>query len=94
MNIQQKTNTDGGHFFYEEGGKELAGMYYSKISDNQISIDHTEVDDSLAGKGVGKILLESTVAFARKNGLSITPICTYAKHVMDKNAETYKDVRA
>ena len=94
MNIQHKTNAEGGHFFYEEGGKELAGIYYSSNGDKHINIDHTIVDDSLAGKGVGKILLEATVDFARKNGLSITPICPYAKHVMDKNAETYKDVRA
>lgn len=94
MNIQHTTNAEGGHFFYEEDGKELAGMYYSNKGEKQISIDHTAVDDSLGGKGVGKLLLEATVDFARKGGLSITPICSYAKHVMDKNADVYKDVRA
>lgn len=94
MNIQHQLSADGGHFFYEEAGKELAGMYYSKKSDKHISIDHTEVDESLGGKGVGKLLLEATVDFARKNSMTITPICSYAKHVMDKNLEAYKDVRA
>ncbi|MBS1644940.1 MAG: N-acetyltransferase [Bacteroidetes bacterium] len=94
MNIQHQTSDTGGRFYYEENGKELAGMYYIQNEGKHITIEHTEVDESLGGKGVGKLLLEKTIDFAREHGLRITPVCSYAKHVMDKNADKYEDVRA
>ena len=78
-------------FFVEEDGKKLAAMTFSKAGDQLIIIDHTEVSDVLRGKNVGKQLVAAAVDHARKNGLKILPLCTFAKSVFEKTAE-YQDV--
>ena len=54
-------------------------------------IEHTEVDDSLAGKGVGKQLVSTAVDFARTNNIKIIPLCPFAKSVFDRVKE-WQDV--
>jgi predicted GNAT family acetyltransferase len=51
-------NTDSkGAAFIESDNKRLAEMTYSIASPNLIIIDHTEVDESLKGQGIGRKLL-------------------------------------
>jgi predicted GNAT family acetyltransferase len=71
--------------------KPLAAMTYSKAGDDLIIIDHTEVDESLRGQGVGRKLLDALVAMARDKNIKIMPLCPYAKSVFDKDA-SIKDV--
>lgn len=68
-----------------------AEMTFSKAGDKLLIIDHTEVDDSLRGQGVGRKLLNVIVEKARANGLKILPLCPYAKSVFEKDA-TIQDV--
>jgi hypothetical protein len=42
-------------------------------------IEHTEVEDSLKGQGVGVKLLETLVEFVRKEEIKIIPLCPFAK---------------
>jgi predicted GNAT family acetyltransferase len=58
MEIKRTENGNQGEFYTEENGKQIALMTYKKSGENEITIDHTEVDESLQGKGVGKILLK------------------------------------
>jgi uncharacterized protein len=91
MQIQQEENGKLGSFFVEENGKRLAELAYTWRGDNLISIDHTEVDDSLAGKGVGKALVEHIVTFARETGIKLKVYCPFAKTVFARHKE-YHDV--
>lgn len=91
MEIQQSERETKGRFFIEEDGKRLALMTYTKAGDDKIIIDHTEVDASLKGKGVGNNLVEESVKYARENNLKIIPLCPFAKSVFDKR-EDYADV--
>lgn len=75
----------------EENGKEIATMSYTFAGDTKFIIDHTEVDPSQGGKGLGKQLLKAAVEFARKNSYKIMPLCPYAKAVFEKTDE-YNDV--
>jgi predicted GNAT family acetyltransferase len=52
-------------------------------------IEHTEVDDSLAGKGVGMDLLNTAVEYARSKRIKIIPLCPFAKSVFDKKPELH-----
>jgi predicted GNAT family acetyltransferase len=54
-------------------------------------IDHTEVDDSLKGQGIGKKLLLKIVEKARNSKVEILPLCPYAKHAFEKD-ESIQDV--
>ena len=74
-----------GAFFIEEHGKRVAEMTYSRANAALVIIDHTEVSPSLAGQGVGRSLLDATVAWARATQTKIVATCPYA------NAQFAKD---
>jgi len=50
-------------------------------------IDHTEVNESLRGMGVGERLLDQLVRYARANKLKVIPLCPFAKSVFEKKPE-------
>lgn len=91
MEIQQNDNERKGEFFYQVDGQKLGLMTYSHAGDDKIIIDHTEVDPSLKGQGVGYKLVEASVKYARENDLKIMPLCPFANAVFKKRVE-YKDV--
>ncbi|MDF2190235.1 GNAT family N-acetyltransferase [Paraflavitalea sp. CAU 1676] len=93
MLIKHKEGKVKSMFYVEEDGKILAEMVYSKPSPNKMVIEHTEVDESLGGKGVGKQLVYAGVEFARTNNLKIVPLCPFAKKVLDRTPE-WQDVLA
>jgi len=71
-------------FFVGQDGAILAEMAYSLPSPQKMIIEHTEVDDSLEGKGVGKQLVTTAVEYARTHQIKIIPLCPFAKSVFDK----------
>jgi uncharacterized protein len=93
MEIQRQGHDAKGAFVIEENGQLLAQMTYSKAGETKIIIDHTEVDASLKGEGIGKDLVKAGVDFARENNLKIIPLCPFAKAEFQKHAE-YADVLA
>ena len=92
MNIQQSENEKKGEFYYEVAGKKLGVMPYSYAGPDKIIIDHTEVDESLKGQGVGYKLAEAAVNFAREKNIKIMPLCPFANAVFRKHS-AYNDVR-
>ena len=92
MHIQHRDSETKGVFFAEEDGKRVAEMTYVHAGPGKIIIDHTEVHASQEGKGVGKLLLNAAVNYARENELKILPLCPFAKAMMEKAPEKYADV--
>lgn len=68
-----------------------AEITYSKAGETKIIIDHTEVSKELRGQSVGKTLVEHAVNYARKNGLTVIPLCPFAKSVIERD-ESLHDV--
>ena len=91
MNIQREEHKNKGAFFIEEDGDWVAEMTYFREGQRKIVIDHTEVDESLKGQGVGKKLVEEAVKYARDNNLLIKPVCPFTKKVLE-SSEDYEDV--
>lgn len=91
MQIEHKEINGKGVFFVSVDGKRLAEMVYTKPADNKMIIEHTEVDDSLGGKGVGAQLVHAAVEYARTHQMKIIPLCPFAKSVFDRKKE-YHDV--
>jgi predicted GNAT family acetyltransferase len=92
MVIQHKQLQEKGMFYVGQDGAILAEMVYS-MAPNKMIIEHTEVDDSLAGKGVGKQLVFTAVEYARSHNIKIVPLCPFAKSVFEKVKE-WQDVLA
>ena len=74
-----------------EDRERLAEMTYTTVGTTGFIIDHTEVDDSLRGQGIGDKLLADAVAYARETGLKIFATCPFALRKLQGNAE-YADV--
>ena len=79
-------------FYVGQDGAILAEMVYT-MTPNKMIIEHTEVDESLEGKGVGKQLVHTAVEYARTHNIKIVPLCPFAKSVLDKMTE-WQDVLA
>jgi predicted GNAT family acetyltransferase len=78
MQIRLEEQKSGGRYLAEcpEGTGE---MTYSRASPHLIIIDHTDVPDSLRGKGVGAALALHAVEDARKGSWKIIPLCPFFK---------------
>jgi predicted GNAT family acetyltransferase len=68
-----------------------AEMTYSRASDRLIIIDHTEVPTALRGRKVGERLVRQAIEDARREGVSILPLCPFAKAQIDRHPE-WQDV--
>ena len=86
LEIEHEEEDGRGAFFEAKQGFRLAQMTYSRASEHLVIIDHTEVDDRLRGLGVGRKLLDATVAWARETGTKIIATCPYAIAQFDRDA--------
>ncbi len=93
MEINRDEHGKKGAFYIEQDGEWVAEMTYTRAGDERIIIDHTEVDESLQGQGIGEKLVAEGVKFARENHLKITVTCPFVKKVMNETPE-FQDVLA
>ena len=83
--IQHQEADNKGAFYLLQDGKRLAEMSYSRTNATMVIIDHTDVDASLSGQGVGSKLLAALIEWARASGTKIIPLCPFAKSRFDKD---------
>lgn len=76
-----------GSYYISKDGVRIAEMTYSIAGTDRIIIDHTEVSDEYRGTGVGEVLVRKAVDDARSKGISIVPLCPFARSVFNKNEE-------
>lgn len=81
----QESESKGAFFVEGADGRHLAEMTYSRTNELMIIIDHTEVDPSLAGQGVGRKLLDALVGWARSAKMKVIPLCPFAKAQFGKD---------
>jgi predicted GNAT family acetyltransferase len=91
--ISHEESGHRGAFFYQQDGKRLAEMTYSRANASLVIIDHTEVDASLGGQGVGRQLLDAAVKWARETHTKVMATCPFAKAQFEKDP-TIRDVLA
>ena len=94
MDIKHHERSGKGVFLIRnDEGKRVAEMTYAITGDSEFTVDHTEVNEQLRGKGVAKRLLEAAAEHARENNLKIHASCPFANRQLRSNPE-YKDVFA
>jgi predicted GNAT family acetyltransferase len=81
-----------GFFLLQNNGETAAEMTYVWISTERIIIDHTAVSPDYQGQGLGKQLVAKAVEFAREKGITILPLCPFARAIFDRTPE-YNDIR-
>jgi predicted GNAT family acetyltransferase len=89
--IQLQKDDKNGRFYIDIDGENIAEMTFVFAGNDSFIIDHTGVNPSQEGKGLGKKLLVAAIDFARKNNYKIIPLCPFAKRVIDINPD-YHDI--
>jgi predicted GNAT family acetyltransferase len=87
MDIQHHFDGRKGSFLVEEGAKRFAEMVYVMAGPKKMIIEHTEVDESLKGQGIGVKLLEALVEYVRKEQIKVLPLCPFAKATFKKRQD-------
>jgi len=84
IEIRHEESGDRGAFFVQADAGRLAELTYSRLSPGVAVLEHTEVSDALRGSGVGRMLVEAAVDWARRTTTRLEPRCSYAKSLFDR----------
>ena len=87
MLIQHRSLESKGAFFLEADGETVAELDYNLRAEDQMIIEHTEVDKQLRGQDIGYQLVEAAVEYARSKHYKILPVCPFAAAVFQKKPE-------
>jgi predicted GNAT family acetyltransferase len=49
---------------------------------------HTEVPSALEGRGIASRLVAAALAYAREQGVTVAPVCSYVRSYMRRHPET------
>jgi predicted GNAT family acetyltransferase len=63
-----------------------AELVYRRVGDRLVLV-HTAVPDQLEGQGIGGQLVRAAVEAAERDGLSVVPLCPFAKHWLEKHPD-------
>lgn len=84
---------DENRHYIEDAEGTVAEVSFSRAGDGALIVDSTFVRSSHRGKGLGKLLLDDVVAYARETDKKIVPLCPFAKAQFERD-ESYRDVMA
>ena len=65
-----------------ENGKSLGKIEFT-LSDNKMSILHTYAYES--GRGIGKLLMQNAVEWAKEHNYEIIPVCFFAQKYLSND---------
>ncbi len=73
-------------------GNQVGEIVFVPTGEHVSIIEHTDVDPSVKGQGVGKQLVAKVVEKMCGENRKIIPRCPFAKHELD-NTREYDDIR-
>lgn len=78
-------------FYIEDDKNDLAAEICYIPEEKCLIVNHTYVDGSMRGKGIGRELVDKVACYARDENKKIIPVCSYAKKIMSEE-EKYWDL--
>ena len=87
--VREDGPTKGRYLLVIDGAE--AELTYSRLGTRQVILDHTEVPASLRGRKVGARLVQQAVEDARRDGITIVPLCPFAKAQISRHPD-WQDV--
>lgn len=88
--IEREENGSKGRYVLCLDGAE-AELTWTRAGESTIIIDHTGVPDAMRGRSAGVALVRRAVEDARAEGISIIPLCPFAKAQIARHPE-WQDV--
>jgi uncharacterized protein len=89
--LQITDNQAAGRFEYADGGH-LAELSYRTRGDRLVLI-HTETPVGLEGRGIGAALVRAALDRARREGLTVVPLCPFARAWLEQHPEAAGQVQ-
>ena len=74
------------HRFETRVDGNLAQVGY-RVQGDVITFTHTEVPESLSGRGIANQLAETALTFARDNGMQVVPLCPFIATYIKRHPE-------
>jgi predicted GNAT family acetyltransferase len=65
----------------------LIGFAAYRRRDSRVAFTHTEVDETLTGRGFGSRLAQAALEDARRRGLEVLPLCPFIAHYIEQHPE-------
>jgi|SRR5215211_1153772 len=65
----------------------LIGLAAYRRRDGLIALTHTEVDEACEGRGFGSLLVGAVLDDARRQGLSVAPLCPFVAYYISRHPE-------
>lgn len=93
--VEIKFESDGekaSAFNLYEKGRKIGEMSVS-IKDGKLTVFHTEVAPESEGRGYGKQLFNTMVAYVREHHLKVIPLCPYVRAQFNRHPDEYADLR-
>jgi len=69
----------------------VAELVYRRHLDRLVLV-HTSVPDELEGRGVGGTLVRAAIARAAQEGLTVVPLCSFARRWLERHPEVASTV--
>ena len=69
----------------------LAELVYRRHRDRLVLV-HTGVPDELEGRGLGGMLVRAAIARAVQEGLTVVPVCPFARRWLERHPEVASTV--
>ena len=83
-----RENTEASRFEIMDGERLLGFAEYRPAGD-AILMPHTEVDESLEGRGVGSRLIRESLNSIRARGLQVVPMCPFVAAYIKRHRDEY-----
>ena len=69
-------------------GERVVGLASYHVDNGLMTLPNTEVDPSMGGRGLGKLLVAGVLDAARERGLHVLPYCSFIRHYIQQHPET------
>ncbi|MBN9305751.1 MAG: hypothetical protein BGO82_02035 [Devosia sp. 67-54] len=76
--VEREDSAGHGRYVIRLPGELEAEMTFRKLGNDVIAIDHTYTPPEFRGQNIAALLMQRTIADARRDGVRIQPICSYA----------------
>ncbi len=63
----------------------VVGLASYHLDGDVMTLPHTEVDQSVAGQGIGTALVEAVLTSARRQHLTVLPYCSFIRHYLHEH---------
>ena len=85
------TDNRGASRFEASAEGEVAELTY-RLRAGRLVLTHTEVPPSLEGRGIGGKFVQAAIDRARKEGLTIVPLCPFARSWLERHPNAADDI--